>query len=143
MQLAQYLSRRDWENPTVTSIHRLAAHTPQSSWLDLESARQDVASSSKLSLNGDWQFSYFAAPELVPDAWVNADLPDSQPLPVPSNWQMHGYDIPIYTNLKYPFPCNPPFVPKENPTGCYSTIFDVADDWRSQGQPRIIFDGVN
>lgn len=143
MQLAQYLSRRDWENPTVTSIHRLAAHTPQSSWRDLESARQDIVSSSKISLNGDWQFSYFAAPELVPDAWVNADLPDSQPLPVPSNWQMHGYDIPIYTNLKYPFPCNPPFVPKENPTGCYSTTFDVADDWCSQGQTRIIFDGVN
>ena len=47
MQLAQYLSRRDWENPTVTSIHRLAAHTPQSSLARSGIARQDAASSSK------------------------------------------------------------------------------------------------
>ena len=56
---------------------------------------------------------------------------------------MHDYDIPIYTNIKYPFPCNPPFVPQENPTGCYSTAFEVDENWLSEGQTRIIFDGVN
>ncbi len=143
MQLAQCLARRDWENPAVTSSHRLAAHTPQASWRDLDSARKESPSPSVISLNGDWQFSYFTAPELVPESWLQGDLPDSQPIPVPSNWQMHGYDIPIYTNIKYPFPCNPPFVPKENPTGCYSTTFTVADEWRTAGQTRVIFDGVN
>ena len=143
MQLAQCLARRDWENPAVTSLHRLAAHTPQSSWRDLDAARKELPSDSVVSLNGDWQFSYFAAPEMVPEAWLQADLPDSNVLPVPSNWQMHGYDIPIYTNIKYPFPCTPPFVPKENPTGCYSTTFDVSAEWLSAGQTRVIFDGVN
>ena len=143
MQLAQCLARRDWENPAVTSLHRLAAHTPQSSWRDLDAARKELPSDSVVSLNGDWQFSYFAAPEMVPEAWLQADLPDSNVLPVPANWQMHGYDIPIYTNIKYPFPCTPPFVPKENPTGCYSTTFDVSAEWLSAGQTRVIFDGVN
>lgn len=143
MQLVQCLARRDWENPAVTSLHRLAAHTPQSSWRDLDAARKELPSDSVVSLNGDWQFSYFAAPEMVPEAWLQADLPDSNVLPVPANWQMHGYDIPIYTNIKYPFPCTPPFVPKENPTGCYSTTFDVSAEWLSAGQTRVIFDGVN
>lgn len=143
MSLTQCLSRRDWENPAVTSIHRLAIHTPQSSWRDLEAARRDQASEAVRSLNGDWQFSYFKQPEMVPDNWLVGDLDGCQPIPVPSNWQMHGYDIPIYTNIKYPFPCTPPFVPKENPTGCYSTLFEVDDAWLAQGQTRIIFDGVN
>ena len=48
---------------------------------------------------------------------------------VPSNWQMHGHDKPIYTNVQYPFPLDPPFVPVENPTGCYRRTFFVPPDW--------------
>jgi beta-galactosidase len=54
-----------------------------------------------------------------------------------------GFDTPIYTNVTYPIPVNPPFVPQENPTGCYSLTFDVDDAWLQRGQTRIIFDGVN
>ncbi|SRX72570.1 beta-galactosidase [Mycoplasma mycoides subsp. capri] len=61
----------------------------------------------------------------------------------PSNWQMHGYDAPIYTNVTYPITVNPPFVPTENPTGCYSLTFNVDESWLQEGQTRIIFDGVN
>ena len=143
MSLAQCLSRRDWENPAVTSLHRLPAHTPQASWRHLDAARADQPSDSILSLNGDWNFIYFKAPDQVPEQWLQQDLGDCQSIPVPSNWQMHGYDIPIYTNIKYPFPCDPPFVPKENPTGCYSTFFEVNSDWLASGQTRVIFDGVN
>lgn len=143
MSLTQCLSRRDWENPAVTSLHRLAIHTPQVSWRNLEDAQFDRPSASVKSLNGDWQFSYFKQPESVPESWLESDLDDARPIPVPSNWQMHDYDIPIYTNIKYPFPCNPPFVPQENPTGCYSTAFEVDENWLSEGQTRIIFDGVN
>ncbi|MBR7304376.1 hypothetical protein G3W12_28520, partial [Klebsiella pneumoniae] len=64
-------------------------------------------------------------------------------MPVPSNWQMQGFDTPIYTNVTYPIPVNPPFVPQENPTGCYSLTFDVDYAWLQRGQTRIIFDGVN
>lgn len=143
MQLAQCLARRDWQNPAVTSLHRLPAHTPQRSWRNIEAARQEQSSPSLVSLNGEWQFSYFSAPERVPESWLQADLTDSQPIPVPANWQMQGYDIPIYTNIKYPFPCTPPFVPEENPTGCYSTTFTVDAAWLASGQTRVIFDGVN
>jgi beta-galactosidase/beta-glucuronidase len=49
---------------------------------------------------------------------------------VPSNWQMHGFDIPIYTNIVYPFPLNPPKVPEENPTGCYRKNFKLPGSWK-------------
>lgn len=49
---------------------------------------------------------------------------------VPSNWQMHGFDRPIYTNTDYPFPLNPPCVPKDdNPTGCYRKEFTIPKEW--------------
>ena len=78
-----------------------------------------------------------------PESWLECDLPDADTVVVPSNWQMHGYDAPIYTNVTYPITVNPPFVPAENPTGCYSLTFNVDESWLQEGQTRIIFDGVN
>jgi beta-galactosidase len=75
--------------------------------------------------------------------WLEDDLPDSRSTPVPSNWQMEGYDAPIYTNVRYPIDTTPPRVPEENPTGCYSLTFSVDESWRADGQTQIIFDGVN
>ena len=46
-------------------------------------------------------------------------------IPVPSNWQNHGYDNHQYTNVNYPFPFDPPYVPIENPCGLYHRIFNV------------------
>ena len=51
---------------------------------------------------------------------------------VPSNWEMHGYGQPIYTNTEYPFPVDPPHVPAENPTGCYRTYFDISNEWKGK-----------
>lgn len=48
---------------------------------------------------------------------------------VPSNWECQGFGTPIYTNIIYPFPVTPPVVPKDNPTGCYTHNFDLAEDW--------------
>ena len=49
---------------------------------------------------------------------------------MPGNWQLQGFeDNPIYTNVIYPFHPNPPFVPEDNPTGCYRTTFDVPVEW--------------
>lgn len=42
---------------------------------------------------------------------------------------MHGFDVPIYTNVVYPFPLDPPHVPSENPTGCYRTDFSIPKEW--------------
>ena len=137
------LSRRDWENPVVTSWHRLDAHPPFASWRDEAAARDDSPSMSLQNLNGEWGFSYFNQPEAVPASWLLQDLPDASTIPVPANWQMHGFDTPIYTNVQYPIPVNPPLVPKENPTGCYSLTFSTDAAWLNTGQTRIIFDGVN
>lgn len=56
------------------------------------------------------------------DLWKDMDMP--------SEWTMKGYDKPIYTNVKYPFPCRPPIVPIENPTGVYRLVFDLLpENW--------------
>ncbi|MEW7315207.1 beta-galactosidase [Buttiauxella gaviniae] len=143
MTLSAILGRRDWESPAVTQFNRMPTHPPFASWRDAQAARDDKVSESLLSLNGDWQFNYFIQPEHVPESWLENDLPDAQTLPVPSNWQMHGFDAPIYTNVTYPIPVTPPFVPENNPTGCYSLNFTVEQSWLDRGQTRIIFDGVN
>lgn len=141
--LAAVLHRRDWENPGVTQLNRLEAHPPFYSWRNADDAHAGRDSSQKRSLNGQWKFSWFASPEAVPESWLASDLPQADTINVPSNWQMDGYDAPIYTNVAYPIPVNPPFVPAENPTGCYSLTFCIDDVWLQQGQTRVIFDGVN
>nr|WP_318382544.1 beta-galactosidase [uncultured Enterobacter sp.] len=141
--LSTLISRRDWENPVVTQWHRLAAHAPMNSWRSAADAGAETASPSRRLLNGEWQFSLFPAPEAVPDAWLSGDCADAVAMPVPSNWQMQGFDTPIYTNVTYPIPVTPPQVPQQNPTGCYSLTFDVDAGWLASGQTRIIFEGVN
>lgn len=141
--LAEILARRDWQNPACTHYQRLPAHPPFASWRDAAAAREDVTSASQQWLNGEWQFSYFSHPQAVPENWLEQDLPDANPIAVPANWQLAGYDAPIYTNVKYPIPVNPPLVPEDNPTGCYSRRFTVDAAWLAGGQTRIIFDGVN
>ncbi len=65
---------------------------------------------------------------------------------VPGNWETQGHGMPIYTNFKYPWPVEPPFVPEENPTGCYRRTFQLEDlhlpdDWqRSQRWDATFFD---
>ncbi|MBJ9164108.1 beta-galactosidase [Citrobacter farmeri] len=141
--LAAVLARRDWENPGVTQLNRLEAHPPFASWRDAAEARDNHPSSSVRSLNGAWKFNWFASPEAVPESWRQRDLDNADTIDVPSNWQMHGYDAPIYTNVTYPIPVNPPYVPHENATGCYSLTFTISEAERRDGQTRIIFDGVN
>lgn len=141
--LAAVLARRDWENPGVTQLNRLEAHPPFASWRDAAEARDNHPSSSVRSLNGAWKFNWFASPEAVPEGWRQRDLDNADTIAVPSNWQMHGYDAPIYTNVTYPIPVNPPYVPHENATGCYSLTFTISEAERRNGQTRIIFDGVN
>ena len=132
---------RFWETPAVTSLNRLTAHTPLTSWRTLDDALEKRTSTSVLELDGDWQFQLYPAPEAVPETW-RSDAALDGTLEVPSNWQLHGHDHPIYTNVQYPFPNDPPNVPADNPTGCYARSFDLPGDWQT-GQTRIVFDGVN
>ncbi|PJG57444.1 glycoside hydrolase family 2 TIM barrel-domain containing protein, partial [Aeromonas cavernicola] len=150
-ELKEIVARQDWQTQAITSVNRLAAHTPLSSWRSEADARDDLASASRMLLDGEWRFSFFAAPERVPESWLVQDLADACPITVPSNWQLDAAypglrpltDSPIYTNIKYPFPCDPPRVPTENPTGCYSREFELPAAWLASGHSRIIFDGVS
>ena len=51
---------------------------------------------------------------------------------VPSNWQMKGYGTPIYTNIRHPFPAEPPFIKRDNPTGSYRRGFELPADWKGK-----------
>jgi hypothetical protein len=66
---------------------------------------------------------------------INDDNSEWRPVKVPSNWTLDPNvdDNPIYTNIKYPFKCIPPFIPKKNPTGIYKLNFDIPNEWRHDG----------
>ncbi len=85
-------------------------------------------------LNGEWNFAYFESEEQVPQKIISWDK-----ITVPSCWQLNGYDCPNYTNISYPFPCDPPFVPDKNPCGVYERTFHIKELW---GKLYFMFDGV-
>jgi len=143
LQFHDVLAREDWQNQTITHLNRLAAHPTFASWRDLGAARENQPSAQRRLLDGQWQFAYARSPFEVDASWLESDLAESRSTTVPSNWQMAGYDAPIYTNVRYPIETTPPRVPEENPTGCYSMTFSVEENWRTEGQTQIIFDGVN
>lgn len=86
------------------------------------------------SLSGYWKFFLAQSPTAAPSDFHDPAFQDStwEKIPVPSNWQMHGFDRPIYTNIIYPFPLDPPHVPDDNPTGCYRTYFQLPKDWEGR-----------
>ena len=89
-------------------------------------------------LNGDWGFSYYNSIVDMDDDFVSA-APEST-IPVPSNWQLHGYDKPQYTNVCYPIPFDPPYVPDDIPVGVYRRSYNYVHD----GMDRIlVFEGVD
>ena len=143
MEFSAILQRRDWENPQSVNIHCLKAHSPLASFRSLVDAQENQRSQ-RTSLNGQWKFHLFSAPEAVNGEFIKPEFDDTawNDITVPSNWQLQGYDKPIYANVKYPFDVNPPYVPKENPTGCYRTTLSLTEENLTETQ-RIIFDGVN
>ncbi len=72
-------------------------------------------------LNGDWDFNYYESYHDLPEDFLNTAF--EYKIPVPSNWQNHGFDHHHYTNINYPFPFDPPFVPHQNPCGLYHRTF--------------------
>lgn len=95
-------------------------------------------------LSGEWAFSYYKSVEDVPESALKQDasIGSWDKIPVPSNWQMHGYDAPQYLNTRYPFPIDPPYVPVENPAGVYARNFNISDDWDGL-KKYVVFEGVD
>ncbi|MCD8180258.1 MAG: beta-galactosidase, partial [Firmicutes bacterium] len=105
---------------------------------DTESAKKGE-SSRKQSLNGEWDFMYRKCVDDIPDDFINGNTDGFDKIPVPSCWQTQGYDCHQYTNTRYPFPYNPPYVPYENPCGAYVTTFESDNDYRKY----LNFEGVD
>lgn len=95
-------------------------------------------------LSGEWAFSYYNSIDDVPDSIIKKEtnIAGWDRLPVPSNWQLHGYDAPQYLNTRYPFPVDPPYVPVKNPAGVYARDFEISDEWDGL-KKYMIFEGVD
>jgi beta-galactosidase len=141
MSFSSLVQLRHWENPSVVQQNRIQAHAPLAAYSSSIDALERKSGNRRL-LNGEWAFAYFEKPELVPDGIVTDEFTFCDTIHVPANWQMEGYDRPIYTNVIYPFEVKPPSVPTDNPTGVYRTCFTLSAEDVSQ-QTRIIFDGAS
>ena len=102
-------------------------------------------SSRFMLLNGEWDFRYYDSIYDLKEKFYQEDMTPGQEwgrIPVPSVWQMHGYDSHQYTNVNYPFPLDPPYVPQENPCGSYRHVFQWKKD---EAAPRtyLNFEGVD
>lgn len=89
-------------------------------------------------LNGEWGFKYYESIISLDDDFINMSF--TEKIPVPSNWQLHGYDKPQYTNVVYPIPFDPPYVPDNIPVGVYQRKYSYIPD----GMRKILtFEGVD
>ncbi len=85
-------------------------------------------------LNGTWRFHYFAR-----DTELTRNITEWDEIPVPSCWQIYGYENPNYTNVNYPYPCDPPYVPDDNPCGVYERDITIDSVW---GKVYFVLEGV-
>ncbi|MGD9100574.1 MAG: glycoside hydrolase family 2 TIM barrel-domain containing protein, partial [Anaerolineae bacterium] len=142
----------DWENHRVVGRNKQPGHVPLTPYTDepLALTGEREASPYLASLNGDWKFHYAANPALAPQGFYEAEFDDAawDSISVPSNWQLpgrgrQGYDKPIYVNSQYPFPVDPPRVPRDdNPTGSYRRRFTLPEEWEGR-RIFILFEGVD
>jgi beta-galactosidase len=144
--ISLWAQENDWENPEMISrnkeLPRATVLPFNERGLKIEDPGRELVSYQ--SLNGKWKFNWVKTPEARPIDFYKNDFDSSawKTIPVPSNWQLHGYGIPIYSNVRYPFEKNPPFIKHDNnPVGSYLRSFDIPADW--QGKEIFInFDGV-
>lgn len=124
----------DWENPAVFAVGREAARATSVSYANASQALSQASSDRYISLNGKWKFAWSATPDARPVDFYKTTYNVSTwaDINVPGNWEMQGYGIPIYTNVVYPFPKNPPYIPHtDNPVGSYKRTFTVPADWKN------------
>ena len=118
-----FSQQNDWENPTLTDENK---EPPRASFMLYDKKTDalkddDAVSPYYQSLNGIWKFHYTDKYSNRPEEFYQTTYNDTRwnSIEVPSNWEIKGFGIPIYTNVVYPFPKNPPFVGENNPVGSY------------------------
>lgn len=151
----------DWENPEVLGRNKEEPSASCIAYPDAAAALEHsdprtplaerrAASPWYQSLNGPWRFWWSSNVLVRPRDFYRPDFDDRnwKPIPVPSCWQLQGYDYPIYVNFmraddKCPWlKVNPPFIPHErNPVGSYRKTFRIPATWRDR-EVRVHFEGV-
>lgn len=154
-------SKYDWENETIFAINKEPGHVTYIPFPSVESLKADKTfntpweesgSSWYMTLNGNWKFHWVKQPSERPVNFykTNYDVSSWKEIPVPSNWEMHGYGTPIYTNVRYPHKNNPPFIQSQqgftnevepNPVGSYRRDFIIPEYWDNK-EIFIHFEGV-
>ena len=140
--------KNDWENATIVGKNKEPAHNTLIPFNDLNSALKSHEDSKNYqSLNGNWKFNWVNKPADRPINFFKVDFNDGNwdNIDVPSNWQMRGYGIPIYTNVKYPYSINLKDIPsidhEYNPVGSYRMSFNIPNSWQNR-EIFIHFGGV-
>jgi len=136
----------EWQNQHILAKNREPAHATSISYPSPEAAftfERNLSPYFTL-LNGQWKFHYLPFADACPNGFERPgfDASSWDSIPVPSNWQMLGYGKPNYTNVAYPYPVNPPYVPDDNPIGLYRSDFNIPVAWKER-QIFIVFEGVN
>lgn len=141
----------EWNNnPDLFQLNRMDAHSTMITYDSLEEALEGKLEQARsyYSLNGMWKFAWAENPNSRITNFYEQGYDSSawSEIPVPSHWQLQGYDYPQYTNVVYPWveqeDIKPPFAPtKYNPVGSYIRTFTVPVDWKDQ-PVFISFQGV-
>ena len=129
---------RKYENPSFLHDNTMKPRAHYIPYDSLEKALEGKKESSAFYtlLNGEWDFKYYRR-----DIDCPAVVTDYDKIPVPSCWQCEGIEKPYYTNVNYPYPVDPPYVPDDNPVGVYRTFIEL-DDEKASMKNYIVFEGV-
>ena len=116
--LSGYSQVQEWQNPEIFAVNKEKYRTTSIPYSSEKQAIENNYQGSPyyLSLDGNWKFRWLSKPSDIPsdfykDSYATKEWVD---MPVPGNWEFNGFGIPIYTNIVYPFPVNPPYVDSEN-----------------------------
>ncbi len=136
-----------FENPQILHVNTMPNRCYYIPCNDEKTALSDNSrqiSDRLMMLSGRWDFKYFKSIHDVSEKfWEDGFEPNCpETIPVPSAWQMHGYDKHQYTNVRYPFPYDPPYVPNDNPCGIYERIF-ILEETSSDLMKFLTFEGVD
>lgn len=137
-------SGQPWQDALINEINRepMAAHflpfineqaaLAQQALPDVERFEVNPSAERRVSLNGMWKFLYSKNNDTCPADFHKPgyDTRRWKDIEVPGSWELQGFDAPIYTDTRYPFPANPPYVPTDyNPVGAYVREFTVPTGW--------------
>lgn len=135
--------RQFHEDPQILHVGTCPIRSYYLPFADEEESHTGV-SSRVFSLDGEWAFRYFASfgQAVDPEEGLCFDEEEMGSIPVPSCWQNHGYGRHMYTNVRYPFPVDPPYVPDENPCGLYVRHFQL-EEQDASARWFLNFEGVD